>query len=195
MRLAFFASHNGSAAHAITKACDKEELNADPVFLISNNADSGALKWAVEDKVKAYCLNEKNMGGADKLDEEIANLINDHKIDLGICSGYMRLIGPQTISACPILNVHPALLPKYGGKGMYGKFVHRAVKENGDTQTGITIHLVDSEYDQGPVVAQKTLPVKPEDSAEDIENRVKAAEPDFYIETLRKIISGEIKLP
>lgn len=195
MRLAFFASHNGSSAKAIVKACDDGILYADPVFLISNNPDSNALKWAVEKKLKAYCLNQKNMGGVDKLDAEISDLLRDHNIDLAICSGYMKLIGSKTLAACKILNVHPSLLPKYGGQGMYGRKVHESVKANGDEETGATIHLVDSEYDRGPVVARIKVPVSSEDSVESIENRVKAAEPDFYIDTLLKILSEDIILP
>ncbi len=197
MRLAFFASHNGSAAKAIVEACEAGNLAADPVFLVCNNPDAGAIKWAVEKRLKNYCLNEKNMNGADKLDREIANLLQDHAIDLVVCSGYMKLIGPKTIKAVRgrILNVHPALLPRHGGQGMYGRRVHDAVVAAGERETGITIHLVDGEYDKGPIVAQRRLPVHQSDTAVDVENRVKAAEPDFYIETLRAILGGSIKFP
>ena len=88
----------------------------------------------------------------------------------------MKLIGPETINTFSnrIMNVHPALLPNYGGQGMYGSHVHQAVKQNGDEKTGITIHLVDEIYDNGFIVAQKEVPLLPSDSAEDIENKVKA---------------------
>lgn len=197
MRIAFLASHNGSAAKAIVQACERGTLSADPVLLISNNPDSGALSWATDMDVKNYCLNEKNLHGADNLDREIAAILGDHVIDLVVCSGYMKLIGPQTIASVRgrILNVHPALLPKHGGKGLYGRHVHDAVIAAGDKETGITIHLVNGEYDKGPVVAQLRLPVRPGDTAENVENRVKAAEPDFYIQTLRAILDGSVKLP
>jgi phosphoribosylglycinamide formyltransferase-1 len=197
MRIAFFASHNGSAAKVIAQACERGDLTADPVLLIGNNPGAGAFAWAVEMQVKSYCLNEKNMGSADALDQEIAYILADHAIDLVVCSGYMKLIGPKTIDAVKgrILNVHPALLPRHGGQGMYGRKVHDAVVAGKEIETGITIHLVNGEYDKGPIIAQHRLPVRPGDSAEDVENRVKAAEPDFYIETLRSILSGDIKLP
>lgn len=197
MRIAFFASHNGSAAKAITQACERGDLAADPVLLICNNPGAGALDWAVEHTVKSYCLNEKNMGDADRLDQEIANILDDHVIDLVVCSGYMKLIGPKTLAAVKgrILNVHPSLLPRHGGQGMYGRRVHEAVVAAGEKETGITIHLVNSEYDQGPIIAQHKIPVRAGDTANDIENRVKAAEPDFYIHTLRRILDGEITLP
>lgn len=197
MRLAFLASHNGSAAKAIVQACQRGTLNADPVLLIGNNPDSGAHQWATDMDLKNYCLNEKSMQGADNLDREIASILSDHVIDLVICSGYMKLIGPQTIASVKgrILNVHPALLPKHGGQGLYGRKVHDAVIAAGERETGITIHLVNGEYDKGPIVAQHRLPVKAGDTAEDVENRVKAAEPDFYIQTLRAILDGSLKLP
>lgn len=197
MRLAFFASHNGSAAKAIAQACERGELPADPVLLICNNPGAGALNWAVKMKVKSYCLNEKNLNGADNLDREIAHILEEHAIDLVICSGYMKLIGPETIAVMKgrILNVHPALLPRHGGHGMYGRKVHEAVVAAKETETGSTIHLVTGEYDKGPVIAQNRVPVHANDTAEDVENRVKAAEPDFYIETLRAILTDKIRLP
>ncbi len=196
MRLAFFASYNGSSAKAITQACKDGILDATPVLLISNNPDCAAFQWANDAKIKTFCVNEKNLGGSEALDQEIANILEDHDINLGVCSGYMKLIGPKTIEAAGhILNIHPALLPKYGGQGMYGHHVHRAVKESGDTKTGPTVHLVNHAYDEGAILAQLELPVQESDTAEEIETRVKAAEPDFYIDTLRKILSGEITLP
>ena len=194
--MAFLASHNGSSARAITNACDDGRLQADPVLLISNNPACPAFDWAKDKKLKTICLNEKNMRSIENVDREIANQLSDHHIDLVVCSGYMKLIGPETINAVKghILNIHPALLPKYGGQGMYGRKVHEAVKQAGDRETGITIHLVSNEYDDGKIIAQTTLPVRENDTVIDIENRVKAAEPDFYIETIGKILRGDIRL-
>ena len=102
----------------------------------------------------------------------------------------MKKIGPLTIAAMKgkILNIHPALLPKYGGQGMYGRHVHEAVAAAGDNETGATIHWVDGEYDRGPIVAQKRIPLAPGESADMIEDKVKAAEPDFYVETLAALL-------
>ena len=193
MRFAFLASHNGSAAKAIAAACKDGTLDAVPALLISNNPDSKALDWARDLKLKSVVINAKNAADPD---QTIAHLLADNDIDLVICSGYMKLIGPKTIKSVhgAILNTHPALLPKHGGKGMYGRHVHQAVFDNKDAETGVTIHLVDDEYDRGRILAQKRLPVSTGESVEDIENKVKAAEPDFYIDVLQKILSGEIAL-
>lgn len=193
MKIAFLASHNGSAAKAIASACLNGGLDAAPGLLISNNTNSAAIIWARELGLKTAIINAANTQDPDAA---IADLFEDNGIDLVVCSGYMKLIGQKTIASVhgAILNTHPALLPKHGGQGMYGRFVHQAVFDQKDAETGVTIHLVDGEYDRGRILAQKRLPVANGESAEDIENKVKAAEPDFYIETVRKILSGEISL-
>lgn len=193
INIAFLASHNGSAARAITDACLSGILPGVPKLLISNNPEAKALEWAQAADLRTAVIN---IGNSENPDATIANLIADNHIDLVVCSGYMKLIGPQTITAAhgAILNVHPALLPRHGGKGKYGRHVHQAVFDNKEGETGITIHLVDGEYDRGRIIAQKTIPVLATDSVDDIENNVKAAEPEFYIDTLRAIFSGFITL-
>ena len=196
MNLAFLASYNGSSAHAITDACLNGDLIASPVLLITNNPEAKALEWAESRGLKTFVMNSKTYPDPAELDYKIAEKLEEHKINMVCLSGYMKLIGPRTMRAThgKILNIHPALLPKYGGKGMYGSHVHQAVKENGDSETGCTVHLVNEEYDEGKILAQKVIPVKPEDSAKDIEENVKSAEPEFYIETIRKILKGNIPL-
>lgn len=196
MNIAFLASYNGSSAHAITDACLSNDLVAAPTLLITNNPNAKALEWAENKGLKTCIINSKTHKNPEELDEAIAQKLKDNRINLVVCSGYMKLIGPETIDAVKskILNIHPALLPKYGGQGMYGRHVHQAVKDNGDKETGATIHLVNDEYDKGHIIAQKTVEVLPSDGVEDIENKVKEIEPEFYIETIRKIIKGDIEL-
>lgn len=192
--IAFLASHNGSSAQAITDACLEGDIIASPSLLITNNPDANALTWAENKGLKTARLNGKTHPDPTELDEAIARKLKDNKIKLLILSGYMKLIGPKTIDAVDgkILNIHPALLPKYGGQGMYGRHVHEAVKQAGDAETGITIHLVNEEYDQGKILAQKNIPLSPDDTVDDIENKVRSAEPEFYVDTVRKILKGEI---
>jgi len=196
MNIAFLASYNGSSAKAITERCFEGDLRASPTLLITNNPKAKALEWAEEKGLKTSVLNAQKYPNADDLDAAIAQKLRDEKIKLVVCSGYMKLIGTETIASFPnqILNVHPALLPKHGGKGMYGKHIHEAVKAAGDDKTGITIHLVNGEYDKGQILAQKEIPVLESDTPGDIENKVKAAEPGFYIDTIQRIISGDIIL-
>ena len=196
MNIAFLASYNGSSAKAITESCFEGDIRAAPTLMISNNGGSAALEWAKDKGLKTICLNSKTHPNEENLDEAIAQKLMDEKIKLVVCSGYMKLIGPRTIEAFEgrILNVHPALLPKHGGQGMYGRHIHEAVKANGEDKTGITIHVVTGEYDKGPIVAQKEILLTPKETVDDIESKVKAAEPQFYIETVQKIISSEISL-
>ncbi len=196
MNLAFFSSYNGSSAHAITDACLSGDLIAAPSLMISNNTNAKALEWAKNKGLKTICLNSTTHPNTTELDETIAQKLQDCKITLVILSGYMKLIGPQTMKAVNgrILNIHPALLPKYGGQGMYGRRVHQAVKDNGDSETGATVHLVNEEYDEGKIIAQKIVPVLPSDTVDTIEEKVKSIEPEFYIETIRKILKGDITL-
>lgn len=194
--LAFLASHNGTNMRAIVAACRDGRLRASPCVLISNNADSEAMVWAKANKIAAVHISAKSAGSEAAADNAIAATLAQHGADLVILAGYMRKLGPETLGSFPrrILNVHPALLPKFGGHGMYGQFVHEAVLKSGDIETGVTIHLVDGEYDKGPVVAQAKVPVQPGDTAATLAARVQAREQELYPETLKRIFSREIDL-
>ncbi len=117
--------------------------------------------------------------------------------DVIILAGYMKKLGPRILShfAGHILNIHPALLPKFGGKGMYGMHVHEAVLASGETESGVSIHIVDAEYDTGPVIAQARVRVEPMDTPETLAARVLQREHTFFAEILQKIVTEEIMLP
>jgi phosphoribosylglycinamide formyltransferase-1 len=195
-RLGFLASHNGSNMRAIVAACRDGSLAAAPAVLISNNAECGAMFWAEENVLPAVHLSATKVGSEAGLDQAIAAALRLHRVDLVVLAGYMRKLGPETLAAYRnrILNVHPALLPKFGGKSMYGRFVHEAVLKAGETVTGATIHVVDGEYDHGPVVAQAEVPVMTGDTADVLAARVQAKERELFPETLRRIVAGEVDL-
>jgi len=119
-----------------------------------------------------------------------------HEVDLVLLLGYMKLLGPKTTAAFRgrIINTHPALLPQYGGKGMYGALVHEAVLAAGEPETGVTVHLVDDEYDHGEIVAQCRVRVAHDDTVESLSARVLKREHEFLVETLQAIASGQIRL-
>lgn len=121
----------------------------------------------------------------------------EHAVDIIVLAGYMKKLGPRTLSRFEgrILNIHPALLPKFGGKGMYGMHVHEAVIASGETVSGVSIHVVDAEYDTGPIIAQARVPVEPTDTADTLAARVLQREHKLFPETLQKIVTGVIKLP
>src|SRR6185503_7670572 len=122
-------------------------------------------------------------------DARLADEMAAHGVELIVMSGYLRQLGPRTLAryAGRVLNIHPGPLPQFGGHGMYGARVHRAVIAAGAAASAIVIHLVDAEYDQGPEVARLAVPVAPGDTAETLEQRVRALEPDFFVATLRRI--------
>lgn len=195
-KLGFLASHNGTNMRAIVAACRDGTVAADPVVLISNNGDSPAIAWARENNLAAIHLSVTRTGSPENLDRAIVDTLKSHGVDLVVLAGYMRKLGPLTLAAYHrrILNVHPALLPKFGGHGMYGAFVHEAVLKSGDAVTGATIHLVDGEYDQGPILSQAEIPVEKGDSADALAARVQAREQTLFPETLRQIVARKIDL-
>ena len=194
--LAFLASHNGSNMRAIVAACRDGRLRASPVVLISNNGDSAAIAWAKQNRIPTAHISAKTAGSDNDADAAIAATLAQYGADLVVLAGYMRKLGPETLGAFErrILNVHPALLPKFGGQGMYGRRVHEVVLASGDKETGATIHLVDGEYDHGPVVAQARVLVESGDTPDTLAARVQAKEQELFPETLKRIIAREINL-
>ncbi len=192
MRLGFLASYNGSSMQAILRAIDTGRLAAEAAVAISNNPDAGALSAAKQAGIPAFCLNAKRCGGDAAVDGEIVRVLQAHQVDYVVLSGYMKRIGKCTLEQFPqrILNVHPSLLPAFGGPGMYGMRVHTAVLESGATETGATVHLVDELYDNGRILAQTRVPVLPSDTPDSLRMRVAATEGELYIQVLQQLIQA-----
>jgi phosphoribosylglycinamide formyltransferase-1 len=195
LRLGFLASGNGSSAQAIIGACKAGELAAEPRLMVSNNKSAPALDFARAHGVAALCI--PTQADPDAADRKLAEALAAHGVELVVMSGYLRRLGAETTRrfAGRILNIHPGPLPAYGGEGMYGRRVHDAVVGAGETQSAVTIHLVDEEYDRGPTIAVRPVQVLANDTGEDLEARVRAEEPNFYVETLQRICRGELRLP
>jgi phosphoribosylglycinamide formyltransferase-1 len=180
---------------AIVDACKTGRLDATPCVVISNNSDSLALRRAENEGIPQYHISSATHPGPME-DEEILRVLRRHGVDTVVLAGYMKILGPATLRAYRgrILNIHPALLPKFGGKGMYGKRVHEAVLAAGDKVSGVTIHVVDEHYDTGPIIAQCRVPVLDGDTANTLAERVLKHEHALYAETLQKIADGRIVL-
>lgn len=197
LRLGFLASHGGSNLQAILDAISSGTLSAEALVVISNNSQAKALERACTLGIATLHLSNQTHPDPVLLDNAIAQGLKDYKVELVILAGYMRKIGPAVLAAFPgkILNIHPALLPKFGGQGMYGMNVHEAVIAAGEIESGPTIHIVNSEYDRGPILAQSKVPVLPGDTPETLQQRVLAEEHRLYPETLQRIATGELLLP
>ena len=195
LKLGFLASGNGSSARAIIAAIRTGELAAEPRLLVSNNRTAPALALAAAEDVPALCIATQS--DPDAADARLADAMAHHGVELIVLSGYLRQLGRQTLGryAGRILNIHPGPLPEFGGHGMYGRRVHEAVIAAGAVESGIVIHLVDAEYDRGPVVARRSIPVAPGETAEALEARVTALEPAFFVCTLQRIALGQLKFP
>lgn len=195
VNLGFLASGNGSSARAIVQAIRAGELAAEARLLVSNNRRAPALEFAQVEGLPSLCI--PTQADAEAADARLAEEMTAHGVDLIVLSGYLRHLGPRTLGryAGRILNIHPGPLPEFGGQGMYGRRVHEAVVAAGVAESGIVIHLVDEEYDRGPVVARRSVPVQPGDTPELLEARVTGLEPAFFVETLRKLTRGELEIP
>lgn len=196
-KLGFLASGRGTNMQAIIDACKSGKLKAKPVVVISNNGKAAALDRAEKEHIPAFHIGVDTFPDNEQRDQLIADSLKKHDVDLVILAGYMKMVGPKVLASYPgkIINIHPALLPKYGGHGMYGKFIHEKILADGETETGITIHLVDDQYDTGAILAQRKVAIMPGDTAETLAARVLKVEHTFFVETVGQIIEGNIKLP
>ena len=177
-RLAVLASGRGSNLQAIIEHFDSiaRERVAKVVLVASNRADSPALLRAATASIDTAAFNPNDDGS------ELLALLQKFRIDLVVLAGYLKLIPPKVISeyAGRIVNIHPALLPAFGGEGMYGARVHEAVIASGAAETGVTVHLVDDDYDRGPILAQWRVRVDKSDTAESLAARVLNVEHVVY---------------
>jgi len=197
LALGFLASHGGSNLLAILTAIRSGRLPARPAVVVSNNSEAGALEHARRFGVPVRHLSSRTHPDPAALDRAILDALQEYGASLVVLAGYMRRLGPLVLRAYAgrVLNIHPALLPAFGGQGMYGLRVHEAVLAAGARESGCTVHLVTAEYDQGPVLAQARVPVQPGDTPETLQARVLEQEHRLYAETLRRIAAGELGLP
>lgn len=196
MNIAVFASHGGSDLQAIMDGCNEKQIQAQVKLVISNNADAMALERAKKAGVAAYHLSVKNFESEEQLAQAILQVLARNEIDMIFLAGYMRMLHVSVLEKYQnrVFNIHPALLPKFGGKGMYGMHVHRAVLAAGETESGVTIHRVNAEYDSGEIVAQTKVPVLQEDTPETLAARVLEREHSFLVEVIGQIAHGDILL-
>lgn len=180
MKLGILTSHGGSLIQSAVDA------GVDIGVIICNNSAAPAFQRARDLDVPNVHLSTHTHPDAGALDREIHATLERHACDFILLAGYMKRLGPVTLAAFDrrIINSHPSLLPKFGGVGFYGRRVHEAVVAAGETQSGISVHYVDADYDTGPVIDQCVVPVLPDDTAETLERRVKAREIGFLAKVI-----------
>lgn len=184
-RIAIFASGSGSNAEKIINYFqDNESVQVD--LLLTNNPQAGIIERGRRLGIPTIIFDKKSFAKTDK----IVEILKKQEIDWVILAGFLWLIPANLVKAYPnkIINIHPALLPKYGGKGMWGHFVHEAVVESGEKESGITIHYVNEHYDEGKIIFQAKCEVVPTDTPDDVAKKVQALEHIHFPEVIEKLI-------
>ncbi len=196
LNLCVLASGSGTNLKAILNAAKQRKISSKVVLVISNNSKSGALKTASKNKITSFHLSQKQFNSEEEFTSKLLSLFKKHKVDMILLAGYMKMLSPQIIRKFRnrIINIHPALLPAFGGKGMYGINVHEAVLKAGVKTTGATVHFVDEVYDNGAIVIQKEVPVKPGDDAEKLRKRVLRTEHRLYPQAIRLFEEKKVSL-
>jgi phosphoribosylglycinamide formyltransferase-1 len=189
-RLAIFLSGNGSNFASILNAINTNQLDAEVVVVISNNSEAGGLRIASECGILSVVIERSLFASGEEFGATMLGILKDKQTDLIVLAGYMRKIPPLVIKNFPkrIVNIHPALLPKFGGKGMYGHYVHEAVIAAGETESGVTVHYVDEIYDNGDIIGQRSIPVLVGETPESLASRVLEVEHKMYPEILQQLI-------
>ena len=195
-KLAAFASGRGSNFTAIHKHLVEKSLPARYVVLISNRSNPPVADIAFAEGIPFLYLNAKTFPSWDKYAEKLLNELETREVDWITLTGYLKMIPSEVVNRYDgrILNIHPALLPHFGGKGMYGHRVHEAVIESGMKISGASVHIVDEEYDTGPIVIQETVPAYYEDTPESLAARVLEVEHRIYPRAVELAIEGKIRL-
>jgi len=196
LRIGVLASHEGTTLQSIIDACTDGRINGRVVAVISNNSGSGALRRAAAAGIDAFHVSSVTHPAGDSADAAICEALLRARADVVFLAGYMKRLGPRTLTAFParILNTHPALLPKFAGQGMFGNRVFEAVLAAGEEESGASVHLVDADYDTGAVVRQERVPVLPGDTVASLKARVQACERAAVVQTLAAIARGELTL-
>jgi len=186
----------GSNMQALIDAAREGHIPGEAALVVSTSPGAPALDRAREAGVPTCLLPADDYPSPEALDEALAAAFEAARVDLICLAGYMRLLTPAFVSRFGgrIMNIHPGLLPAFGGQGFYGRRVHEAVLESGTRFTGVTVHFVDEEYDHGPIIIQRVVPVAQEDTVETLAARVLAAEHRAYPEAVRLFAEGCLRV-
>jgi len=195
MKVAILASTRGTNFQSLIDAQKAEVLkdNVEICCLITNRGDCGAVEKAEKAGIPVHAIDAKGKT-REEFDEEVMEILDQFEVDLIVLGGYMRIIGKTMVNQYKnrIINIHPSLLPKYGG-GM-NLDVHQAVLDAGESETGMTIHLLDEDVDTGPIVLQKTCEVKPNDTPDTLRGRVQTLEKEWYPKVVQMFADGKIDI-
>jgi len=195
LHIAVFGSGKGSNFGAILEAMKVGKITGATIRLVlSNNSRAGILDIARVNDIPAVHVSERQFSDYGEFARGLLRILAEHGVNFIVLAGYMKKVPGEIVAAFRgrILNIHPALLPKFGGEGMYGMRVHEAVIAAGEKESGATVHRVEEEYDRGPIVAQRLVPVYPGDTPESLAARVLRIEHELYPEAIGMIAAGTL---
>jgi formyltetrahydrofolate-dependent phosphoribosylglycinamide formyltransferase len=195
-KLAVFISGGGTGLQSIIDASLRGDLSAEVAWVVSSSSKAFGLQRAVKAGIETFVFHTKKYASAEAAGADLLQQLRDRKIDYIALAGYLRLLPSVVVAAFPkrIVNIHPGLLPTYGGKGMYGHHVHEAVIAAGEKESGPTVHLVDEIYDHGEILEQVKVPVKANDTPETLAQRVLIEEHKLYPAVIEKLITGKYEV-
>jgi formyltetrahydrofolate-dependent phosphoribosylglycinamide formyltransferase len=191
-RLAVFISGGGTGLQSIIDASKRGVLDAEVVWVVSSTKKAYGLQRAADAGIESFVYRPKKFESPEAASEALLNMLRERQVDYIALAGYLKLFPSNIIRAYPrrITNIHPGLLPKYGGKGMYGRHVHEAVLASGDRESGPTVHIVDEIYDHGQILEQVRVPVLDGDTPEELAARVLKEEHKLYPKVIDNLIKG-----
>jgi phosphoribosylglycinamide formyltransferase 1 len=195
-RVAVFISGNGTDLQALIDASTAGKLEAEIALVVSSKPDAYGLVRASNERIESFVYKMKDYSSPQEAGHDLLRKLKERSIDYIATAGYLKLLPVEVIREYhnKVVNIHPALLPKFGGKGMYGQKVHAAVIEAGEKESGVTVHLADEVYDNGKILEQVRVPVLENDTPESLALRVLAEEHKLFPIVLNKLIKGEYKL-
>jgi formyltetrahydrofolate-dependent phosphoribosylglycinamide formyltransferase len=194
INLAVLISGSGRTLQNFIDLIKKKELPAKIVVVVSSKSGVAGLERASKNGIPAFVVNRSEFKNSDEFSDAINNKLKDYPIDLITLAGFLNLYKIPPIYEGKVMNIHPALLPAFGGKGFYGEKVHKAVIESGAKVSGCTVHFADNVYDKGSIIVQKTVPVLDNDTPETLAERVFAEELKAYPEAIRLFTDGRLRV-
>ncbi len=195
-RIAVFASGGGSNFQALADAAEEGFLSAAFVLVVTDRADAGVRDRATTLEVPSVVIRRQDFEDETEYVSKLLALLESYGVEFIVLAGYMKMIPSDIVRQFRhrMTNIHPALLPSFGGKGMYGRRVHEAVLAHGVRWTGATVHLVDEEYDTGPIILQEPVPVQQDDTVEQLAARVLEVEHRLYPKAVRLLTAGRLRV-
>ncbi|WP_296971224.1 phosphoribosylglycinamide formyltransferase [Tepidanaerobacter sp. EBM-38] len=196
LRLGILVSGGGSNLQSIIDKAEAGYLPAEVVVVISSKQDVYALERAKKHNIPAAVVLPKNYKTREEYENELIKILNAYNVDLVILAGYIRVLSPHFVRAFQgkIMNIHPSLIPAFCGEGFYGEKVHKAVLDYGVKLTGVTVHFVDEGADTGPIILQRAVPVKDDDTVETLAARVLEEEHRIYPEAIKLFAEGRLEI-